>query len=190
MKLLIRQCLVAAVALAACSALAEEPSKASPGQSIADILCSATSAPVAFVPDGVLNPTGKNNDLSSWLQFPAGTVSVVKLTGKKFRAAIERSVSLYPSPNPSFLQLSGVDVTFDKDQPADHRVTSITVLGAPLEDAKTYEVAMPTSLAQGGAGYFLIWEKSDVVRTLKTTLGSLCKGKAVLESDSRYKTKG
>jgi len=188
MKLLMRQSLFVAAISMAGAALADAPTATSPGQSIADLLCSATSAPVAFVPEGVLNGTGKKDDLASWLQFPADTVSVVKLTGKQFRAAMERSVSLYPSPNPSFLQVSGVEVTFDKGKAADHRVSAVSVLGSALEDDKTYEVAMPTSLAKGGAGYFLIWEKSDVARTMKTTLGSICKGKAVLESESRYKS--
>lgn len=173
------------------AASAEPAGTSAAGQSIADALCAATSAPIAFVPDGVLNSTGKKDDLSTWIQFPAESVSVVRLTGKQIRSALERSVSLFPSSNPSFLQVSGIDVVFDKDKSPDKRVVSATVLGAALEDAKSYEVAMPTSLAKGGLGYFMIWEKTAVVRTLpKTTMGGLCAGKPVLDSDARWKQAG
>ena len=50
---------------------------------------------------------------------------------------------------------------------------------------------MPTSLAKGGLGYFQIWEKTAVSKTLaKTTLGSVCAKKPVFDSDSRYKQTG
>ncbi len=182
---------VSAAVFSVCAAVAIVPDPAPAGQAIADAISSATGAPIAFVPDGVLNPSGKSDDLATWLQFPTDTVSVVKLTGRQIRAALERSVSLYPSPNPSFLQLSGIDVEFDKGLPPDKRVTSIQVPGGKLADEASYEVAMPTSLAKGGLGYFQIWEKTKVVKTMaKLSLGSICSKKPVYSTGSHWKQVG
>ena len=49
----------------------------------------------------------------------------------------------------------------------------------------------PPALAKGGLGYFMIWEKTAVVKTLtKTSLGTVCAKKPVFDSDSRYKQTG
>ena len=114
-------------------------------------------------------------------------VAVVDLKGSQIRAALERSVSLYPSTSMSFLQLSGIDAAFSKSAPADKRIVSASVNGAKLEDGRTYSVAMPVSLARGGYGYFKIWEKTQLTRTLNgVTLESLLKGKKASDTSPRW----
>ena len=174
------------VLAAAISFAGPETESFGPGQAIADEIRSAAGADAAFVPAGVLNENAKG-DLASYLQFPGDQIAVVKLTGAQIKAALERSVSLYPSPNPSFLQISGLDVNFKKSAEAESRVTSVTINGSALEMGSSYEVAMPNSLARGGLGYFTIWKKEAVVRTLPgTTLESLLKGKSGNVKETRW----
>lgn len=155
------------------------------GQSVADAIRSAASADLAFVAAGLLK-NSNSGDLAALLQYPGDDVMVVTLTGAKVRQAIERSVSGYPSESPSFLQLSGANVTFRPSSPANSRVVSISVNGAALSDSATYSVAMPSSLALGGSGYFKIWDRPDVTRELKTTVEAVVRGKTVSPSAPRY----
>src|SRR5207247_1767342 len=115
-----------------------------------DFIRSAARADIAFLPAGVLKPTLKAGDLAGLLLFPTDDVSVVELNGAKIRQALERSIALYPSPNPGFLQLSGLVVTYSKGAEPNKRVVSAVLSGANLDDGRKYRVAMPGSLARGG----------------------------------------
>lgn len=122
----------------------------------------AAGADAAFIAAGQIKTNVDAKNLATLLQYPSDDLTVVSLTGSQIRQALERSVSLYPSPSMTFLQLSGLEVTFKKDAPADARIVRILIGGTPLSDSATYTVAMPGSLARGGFGYFKIWERSQV----------------------------
>jgi len=159
-----------------------------PAQTAADQLREAASADAAFVATGLLKTTFDRSNLSSMLQYPTDEVSVVTLTGAQLRLALERSISLHPTPNPAFLQLSGLEVTYSKSAPADKRIIEVMVGTVKLQDDKSYKVAMPGALARGGLGYFKVWKRENITRTLdKITLESLLKGKATIELASRWK---
>lgn len=159
-----------------------------PAQSAADILRNVTKADIAFLPAGVLKSNFKAGELSGLLLFPTDDVSVVQLTGAQVHKALERSVSLYPSPNPGFLQISGMVVTFSKSADPEKRIISATVSGANIDDSKKYRVAMPGSLARGGIGYFTIWEKSQIIETLQNqNLETILKGRSGSDSSARWR---
>lgn len=158
-----------------------------PAQSAADVLRSAAGADACFLPAGMVREVASPDNLAAILQYPTDELAVVDLKGAQIRAALERSVSLYPSSSTGFLQLSGIEATFSRSAPVDKRIVSVTVGGSRLDDGRTYSVAMPVSLARGGYGYFKIWDKNQIVRTLdNTTLESLLKGKRASESGSRW----
>ena len=172
----------------ACSSLGSpEFESTGQGQAIADEIRSAASADIAWIPAAMLEEEGKG-DLSTYLKFGTDEIAVVKLSGDQIRAALERSISLYPSPNPSFLQISGLEVSFSKSAPADSRIRTVLVDGAELNRKSTYEVAMPITIARGGLGYFTVWKKTDIVRSLENvTLETLLKGKSGFVRTARWK---
>jgi 2',3'-cyclic-nucleotide 2'-phosphodiesterase (5'-nucleotidase family) len=182
--------LVASVAASAvCFVAAQAGSDANlPAQAAADVLRSAAKADIAFLPSGMLRDTPVQRDnLASLLQFPTDELAVVGLKGSQVKAALERSVALHPSPSSSFLQLSGLEVTFSKSADPDRRVVSVTVGQNRLDESKTYAVAMPSTLARGGLGYFRCWERSAISRTLTgVTLESLLKGKPYTDTKPRW----
>lgn len=186
--------LLACAALAG-AALAQAPAELSPqsfarGQSIADEMANAASVDVAFMAEGLLRQTGRG-DLASLLEYPGDEIVVMKLSGSQIKAALERSISLFPSPNPAFLHVSGLEVTYNPSLQPDARVTEVTLGGSALSNGSTHEVAMPSSLARGGLGYFTLWEKKDQVRTLEgQTLESLLKGKRSVSSSPRWTSRG
>lgn len=156
-------------------------------QSAANELKAFTSADFAFLGAGFLKESFSKDDLSTMLTYPTDEVVVLNLTGEQIRQALERSVSLYPQPNPSFLQLSGLDVVFKKSGAPKSRIISITVAGAPLVESRSYSVAMPSLLAKGGLGYFKIWENTKVAKRFEgQTIESILKGKRATEGALRW----
>lgn len=103
--------------------------------------------------------------VSALLHDPDETWAVIRLTGAQLRATLERAVSFAPTPRVFFLQVSGLTVVYDPDAPRGRKVRSLTVGSAPVDETETYEVAMPESLADGGSGYFTIFEDAPRVRT-------------------------
>lgn len=159
-----------------------------PAQTAADYIKTAAKADIAFLPAGVLRANFKPGELSGLLQFPTDDVSVVTMTGAQVKQALERSVALYPSPNPGFLQVSGLQITFSKSAPPNKRLVTVTLSGANIEDGKKYKVAMPGSLARGGLGYFTVWEKGQITETLGAqNLESILKGKSGTDSQPRWR---
>lgn len=159
-----------------------------PAQAAADDLKAYAQTDGAFLAAGLLKDNyDKTKDLSTMLLYPEDQLMIVKMTGAQLQSAFERSVSLYPQPNTSFLQLSGFDVTFSKSAPIGKRITSVTVNGAPLDISKTYTVAMPSSLGLGGLGYFMVWNKSDITKTFtQTTIESILKGKPYVATSPHW----
>lgn len=159
-----------------------------PAQAAADVIRAAAQADVAFLPAGVIKPEFRSGELSKMLQFPSDQVVVVELTGAQVRSALERSVSLLPSPNPGFLQVSGIVVTYAPRGVANSRVKEVTVAGAALVAGSKYKVAMPSSLGRGGLGYFTVWKKEQIVETLPgTTVETLLRGKTGTENTPRWR---
>lgn len=174
-------CLMASFAFAA-----QEEGIFGPGQAIADEIKTAAGTDIGWIAGGLLKKSS-STDLASFIQFGSDGISVVRLTGKQIQSALERSISMYPSPNPSFLQISGLEVTFVSDEDAVNKIVSILVDEAPLVLTQEYDVAMPTNLAKGGLGFFTIWDKKSISKSLQgITLSGLLKGKTGNVSEKRW----
>ncbi len=157
------------------------------GQAAADALKAFASSDGAFLAAEQLKETYKKDNLASILKYPTDEITVLNLTGAQIKQAFERSVSLYPESNSSFLQISGFEVTFKKSAAPNSRIVSVTVNGAKLEDGKTYTVAMPSLLGHGALGYFKIWEKAKPTKNPpKGTLESVLKDKKYAETSPRW----
>ena len=162
-----------------------------PSQAAADVLRSFAGTDGAFMAAGLVKSQYSKDNLASLLQYPTDEVVILKLLGSQLKQAFERSVSLYPQPNTSFLQLSGFEVTFAKNPTAGPRVLSVTVGGSKVDDSQSYTVAMPSSLGRGGLGYFKIWDKSKITKTFeKTTIEDVLRDKKFSESSPRWVAQG
>lgn len=158
-----------------------------PGQAIADKIREVASADLAFVPGGVLQDTRTKSPLAAYVSEKGEKIAVVKLTGQQVQAAIERSISMVPTANPSFLQISGLQVTYKKSSVSD-RLVSIETDGGKLDLKATYMVAMPQTMAKGGFGYFTVWENNAVSSVLPTTMTAALKDLAYEETSPRYQS--
>jgi len=88
--------------------------------------------------------------------LPFGNTVVVKeIKGSDIISCLEHGVSLYPEPNGSFPQVSGLSFTINPDKPPGERVRAVQVNGKLLQPDQTYTVATNDFMAAGGDGY--IW---------------------------------
>lgn len=179
-----------AVCLSPVAVMAQQPYELGaygPGQSVADALREAAHTDGAFVAAGLLKASTQKDKLAAFVQFPTDEIVVVKLTGTQLKLAFERSLSVYPLPNTSFLQISGFEVAFSGSSPVGQRVKSVTSAGLPLDNSRSYTVAMPAMLGRGGFGYFKIWDKANISQTLSgTTLESALRGRSAADSSPRW----
>lgn len=149
------------------------------GYLVTDALRSATKADLAvinassFVP-GSLNPGDISSDqLRSLFNFPEDKLVVAELSGEVVRRMLERSLSVYPTPNDGFLHVSGLKITFDPHRAAESRVVKIETtsgVGAALDPSKTYKVATSTTLGRGGLGYFKIVGPNPKITRMNLTM--------------------
>lgn len=158
-----------------------------PAQEAADHIKDFAKADGAFLAAGLIKDGFKKAEtLDHLLLYPQDEVLVLKLTGAQIKSALERSVSLYPQPNTSFLQLGGIEASFSKSAAPGSRITSAKIDGNAIEPNKSYRIAMPASLGRGGLGYFKIWDSPNIEKTYTQTVESVLKGKLSSGSASRW----
>jgi 2',3'-cyclic-nucleotide 2'-phosphodiesterase (5'-nucleotidase family) len=80
-------------------------------------------------------------------------VVVVEVSGRDLRRAMENGLSILPRPAGRFPQVSGIAVTYDAAREPGSRITSMQVADAPLDDARSYRVAIVDFMARGGDDY-------------------------------------
>lgn len=84
------------------------------------------------------------------------TLVKLEVTGEDLLAVLEHGVSKYPETAGAFLQVSGLEFTFDPSREPGHRVTNVLVGGKPLSLNKTYTLATNDFMAAGGDGYEML----------------------------------
>jgi 5'-nucleotidase/UDP-sugar diphosphatase len=135
-------------------------SEAAIGNLIADAMRGAARADVAMMNGGGIRggatyPAGSTitrRDVLTELPF-SNRVVTIPISGRDVRLAIENGLSQLPAPSGRFPQVSGMKVEADASRPPGNRVISINVGDAPLDEAKTYRLAINDFLARGGDGY-------------------------------------
>ncbi|MCE5322878.1 5'-nucleotidase C-terminal domain-containing protein [bacterium] len=184
MRMLHKLIIIAVVlAVAACAAVgASTQSKSALGNQdveksetavcdlIADAVRAELNTDIAFIAASEVNAKDtpfeageiSSSDINALVSYPDDPLAEVSITGKALRQALEKSVSIYPQPNLGFLQVSGLEFTFDPSKDIGERVTSVKVAGAQIIDSRTYTVGMTNSMANGALGYWKIWSSGDV----------------------------
>lgn len=134
-------------------------------------------ADIAFMPASAFaevtipKGTASVDDILKALVFRDDIVVIVKLTGAQVKRALEHGLAIYPQKNSAFLQVSGLTATIDPSREKDSRVVAVKVGRNPLDENKTYTVAMPSPLANGGLVFSKVWDRSakdhDTDRTVE-----------------------
>jgi 5'-nucleotidase/UDP-sugar diphosphatase len=91
-------------------------------------------------------------DIATELPFRSH-VTVLSMTGKQIRQALENSVSEVELAEGRFLQVSGISFTYSIKKPVGERVQTININGQALEPKRKYSVSTSDYLASGGDSY-------------------------------------
>ena len=130
------------------------------GNLSADAARAAKGADIAFVNGGGIRediPVGDITKGKIAAIFPFGnTIEVKKITGADLKAMLEWSVSDYPAAKGAFLQVSGLEFTFDPAKEIGSKVVEILVGGEAFDEAKEYTVAINDFMSTGGDGYAML----------------------------------
>ncbi|HLL75245.1 MAG TPA: bifunctional UDP-sugar hydrolase/5'-nucleotidase [Pyrinomonadaceae bacterium] len=131
------------------------------GSFIADAYRRQTGAEVALINGGSIRSNmtygpGQltKRDVLSILPFENSIVKI-EVTGATLRAALEHGVArAREEPEAGrFPQVSGLRFSYNASRPAGSRVTTVSVGGQPLDDKKTYTLALSNFVREGGDGY-------------------------------------
>jgi 5'-nucleotidase/2',3'-cyclic-nucleotide 2'-phosphodiesterase/3'-nucleotidase len=115
--------------------------------------------------------------------------ALVKLTmkGADLRAVFDHGVGMA-----KIAQISGASVEFRRPKPAGERVASVSVGGAPLDDAKLYTIATLDFLTSGGDGYSVFdrFVSSEATGTLaRDMLGACARKQGVISAPAAGRLK-
>ncbi|XP_015264873.1 PREDICTED: 5'-nucleotidase [Gekko japonicus] len=110
-----------------------------------------------------INGTITLEELLAVLPF-GGTFDLLQIKGSSLKEAFEHSVHRHGKGTGEMLQVSGIHVVYDLSQSPGSRVKSLDVLCTecrvpvyvPLKMEKTYKVLLPSFLAGGGDGYYML----------------------------------
>lgn len=101
------------------------------------------------------------------------TLATMELTGAEVKEALEHSVSNAPEESGGFLQVSGLNYTYDSSEAAGERVQDVTLNQdgdwVALDESETYVIATNAFTAKGGDGYEVFADAYDEGRV--TDLG-------------------
>lgn len=131
-----------------------------PGNVLTDAMRKATGAQIALINSSVIRtdlPGGtlRMQNLFDMLPFDNRLVSI-SLKGRDLKRILEKSISAAndnPASSSNFLQISGLQVTYDPSRPKGEQVLEIRCNGKPLSDERAYTVATSDYLNDGSLGY-------------------------------------
>lgn len=123
------------------------------GNLFADIFVEATGADIGFVHGGSLRkdlPQGDILLVDILDAYPfVDPVNVKEMSGDQIRRALEQSLTF----ERGMLQLSGLEVIYDLNQPKYQRIVSLKHNGQDVSDDALFSVAAPGFLTEGGDLY-------------------------------------
>lgn len=135
------------------------------GNLFADIFVDATGADIGFVHGGSLRkdlPQGDVRRVDILDVYPfVDDVNVKEMSGSQIRRALEQSLTF----ERGMLQLSGLEMTYDLEQPKYSRIVSLQYNRRPVMDDNRFTVAAPGFLTEGGDLYDSFPE-SEVIRSV------------------------
>jgi 2',3'-cyclic-nucleotide 2'-phosphodiesterase (5'-nucleotidase family) len=129
------------------------------GDFIADALRTEADADVAILNSGMIRgdrvyPEGPLTRRTILAIHPFGNVLCkVAVPGRVILEALNSGVSKLPATAGQFPQVSGLTFRVNAAAAVGARISDVTVAGNPLDLEKTYTVALPDFMLQGGDGY-------------------------------------
>ena len=129
------------------------------GDLVADAMRANAESDIAIVNSGgvrgdrVHNPGPLTRRALVEIQPFGNVICKVAVPGRIVLDALNHGVAQLPASAGRFPQVSGLTMNVDVNRPAGDRVTDVRVNGQPLDPARTYTLAIPDFIFNGGDGY-------------------------------------
>ncbi|MFN7984671.1 MAG: 5'-nucleotidase C-terminal domain-containing protein [Vicinamibacterales bacterium] len=171
-------------------------SEANIGNLVADAIRREADADI-----GLLNAGGIRGNR----EFPAGTlthrdllqihpfgnrVCKIEITGALLLQALNHGVARLPATDGRFPQVSNITFHVDTSAPVGNRVRDLRVGGVPIDLTRTYTVALPDYLLNGGDGYEMLIGSRTLIGAESGTLMEEALGKALTSGPVSPKVEG
>lgn len=141
------------------------------GNALADSLRDLTGADIALQNGGGIRASIPAGDITLEQIYAAlpfdNTVVMVEASGQTVWDAIEHSLASYPAAAGGFLQVSGIQYTFDASKEPGARLVEVTMDGQPLDKNKTYKVVANDFLTGGGDKFTMLKENTVLKQKTK-----------------------
>ena len=146
------------------------------GDLLADTLLNSTGAEVALINGGSIRISLEQGDiilLDIYNMLPfVNYICTLDVKGSDIWAEMEYSFSLLGKTDGGFLQVAGMEVTYDPNAEAGHRVVSIEVNGTAINPDATYKLATIDFIWLGGDGNTILVdydaEKTGIINDVFT----------------------
>ncbi|SFF05281.1 5'-nucleotidase [Bacillus sp. OV194] len=136
------------------------------GNFVSDSYRSYYNADIGFMQGGGIRssiPAGDFTLRDAFTILPfRNKVILANVKGETIRTALENGVSRVENLSGGFLQVSGMQYSYNPNKPVRERVGDILVNHEPLNLQQTYKVAMPNYMFYGGDG-FTMFSPSDLI---------------------------
>ncbi|MCQ8212757.1 bifunctional metallophosphatase/5'-nucleotidase [Cetobacterium somerae] len=137
------------------------------GNLIADAYKNHFDTEIAFMNGGGIRANIESGDFRlrdaiSILPF-SNKVGAFKYSGKTIVEALEHGVSSVDKKAGRFLQVSGMEYSYNPKNEVGSRVSSVTINGKPIQLETIYTVALPLYIKNGGDGFQMLKNTVGVV---------------------------
>lgn len=138
------------------------------GNLIADAYKNHFDTEIAFMNGGGIRANIESGDFRlrdaiSILPF-SNKVGAFKYSGKTIVEALEHGVSSVDKKAGRFLQVSGMEYSYNPKNEVGSRVSNVTINGKPIELETIYTVALPLYIKNGGDGFQMLKNTMGVVK--------------------------
>ncbi len=137
------------------------------GNLIADAYKNHFNTEIAFMNGGGIRANIESGDFRlrdaiSILPF-SNKVGAFKYSGKTIVKALEHGVSSVDKKAGRFLQVSGMEYSYNPKNEVGSRVSNVTINGKPIQLETIYTVALPLYIKNGGDGFQMLKNTMGVV---------------------------
>ena len=137
------------------------------GQWFTDKLRQAAEADIAFMNGGALKadiPAGAITIGKMWEVLPfENTLCTVSMTGTQIREVLQYGIQ---NEQHGMIQYSGLGIQYHRCPETGQHLVNVTLSdGTPLQDEKTYRVAINDFLAEGGDGFIMFRQYAELINT-------------------------
>lgn len=144
---------------------------------IVDVMRDHTQADIALLNGGAIRGANeftsgmsvKRRHIQSALPY-RNTITTIEVSGQDILDAIEHGIECMNISSGCGVHASNMRVNYDNNKPVGQRIIEVTINKQPIEADKTYSMGTTNYIANGGDGFTMFKDKTDINDTMNNVL--------------------